>query len=66
MKNNGTELKPFRCWKCGRLLAKEHILVGVVEIKCKSCKETNLAIGEYEIIDDDYENGTKKILDNKE
>lgn len=66
MKNNGSELKPFRCWKCGRLLAKENILVGVVEIKCKSCKEINLAIGEYEIIDDINENENKKILDNEQ
>jgi len=47
--SNTEELRPFRCYNCGKLLAKENILVGVVEIKCKSCKAMNLAVGEYEL-----------------
>ena len=32
----------WRCRYCGALLAKEKILIGAVEIKCKKCKKINL------------------------
>lgn len=34
-------MQEFRCKKCGRLLAKEHIREGEIEIKCKYCKTFN-------------------------
>lgn len=51
-KDDNNILKPFRCFKCGKLLAMENIIVGTVEIKCKSCKELNIAVGEYGIVID--------------
>ena len=48
-KNEEGELAPFRCFRCGRLLAKEAILVGIVEIKCKNCKAINTLVGEYSL-----------------
>jgi len=34
----------WRCRGCGKLLAREKILIGALEIKCKSCKTKNLII----------------------
>ena len=33
--------EPFRCKKCGKLLAYEKILIGTIEIKCTRCKVNN-------------------------
>lgn len=34
----------FKCRKCGKLLAYERILLGVVEIKCSRCKTNNMLV----------------------
>ena len=34
-------LRDVRCAKCGQLLAKEAILLGVLQIKCYNCNEFN-------------------------
>ena len=32
----------WRCYRCGALLAKEKILLGFVEIKCRRCNTINI------------------------
>jgi len=36
-----SEKSEFKCRKCGKLLAYEKVLLGVVEIKCPRCKTIN-------------------------
>lgn len=31
----------FRCKKCNALLCMEHVIEGVIEIKCYNCNELN-------------------------
>ena len=39
-----SEKSEFRCRKCGKLLAYEKVLLGIVEIKCPRCKTVNKII----------------------
>jgi LSD1 subclass zinc finger protein len=37
-------LRPWKCWRCGRMLARIFLLPGcTVEVKCGSCNAINLA-----------------------
>jgi len=41
-KNRMSNIEEFRCEKCGKLLAKEEILYGQIEIKCYACNHYNI------------------------
>lgn len=46
MEINKNDLRPIRCSNCGRFLGFEHIVIGVVQLKCKNCKMFTTILGE--------------------
>jgi phage FluMu protein Com len=48
LKLNQDDLKPVRCISCGRFLGMENIKVGIVRLKCKSCKQWTVLLGRDE------------------
>ena len=39
--NKKNALRDYRCGQCNKLLFKGELLRGLVEVKCKSCKNFN-------------------------
>lgn len=37
--NNQPDLREIHCTRCGKFLGFEFVMLGIVEIKCKGCKE---------------------------